>query len=106
MLTGLLKYNDSDYSFIFDENVNELQLMPFPESATVTSTVTIKTMGITFGGEKSRMTEPFLIGITNENRKRIVFITIQGDFIKQVNDVLYIRLYAYFMLNSEKNRCY
>ena len=48
------------------------------------------------------MNTPFLIGTINENHHRIVFITIQGASIKRVNNILYIRLYAYFLYNSIK----
>lgn len=28
MITGFTKYNNIDHSFVFDENINELQLIP------------------------------------------------------------------------------
>lgn len=102
MLTGFLKYNDSDYSFVFDEKMNELQLIPITKEPTVTSSVNIILNGITLGSGALDMKEQFLIGSVNENHKRVVFITIQCAAIKQVNNVLYIRLYAYFLLNSSK----
>lgn len=93
MLTGYLKYKDINHSFVFDESKSELQLIPI-EAEKVASSVTIRT------NDLPKMNDPYLIGTINENHHRIVFVTIQGASVRRVNNILYIRLYAYFLYNS------
>lgn len=93
MLTGYLKYKDINHSFVFDENKNELQIIPI-EAEKVASSVTIRT------NDLPKMNDPYLIGTINENHHKIVFVTIQGSSVRRVNNVLYLRLYAYFIYNS------
>lgn len=93
MLTGYLKYKDINHSFVFDENKSELQIIPV-EAEKVASSVTIRT------NDLPKMNDPYLIGTINENHHKIVFVTIQGSYVRRVNNVLYIRLYAYFIYNS------
>lgn len=97
MMTGFLKYNDLDYSFILNEDNNELQLIPIPKSTAPSSNVTF------ISNHLSQMNSPYLIGILNEKRKRIVFITNQGSYISQVNNVLYIKLFAFLLLSSNES---
>lgn len=93
MFTGYLKYNDINHSFVFDEQKNELQLIPI-EAEKPTSSVTFIT------DDLSQMNCPYLIGTINENHHKIVFITIQGASIRRVNNVLYVKLFAYFLYKS------
>lgn len=93
MLTGYLKYKDINHSFVFDENKSELQIIPV-EAEKVASSVTIRT------NDLPTMNDPYLIGTINENHHKIVFVTIQGSYVRRVNNVLYIRLYSYFIYNS------
>lgn len=93
MFTGYLKYNNINHSFVFDEKNNELQLIPVEAEKTISS-VTIIT------NDLPKMNDPYFIVTINENHQKIVFITIQGAPVKGVNNILYIRLYAYFLYNS------
>ena len=93
MLTGYLKYKDINHSFVFDENKSELQIIPV-EAEKVASSVTIRT------NDLPKMNDPYLIGTINENHHKIIFVSIQGSSVRRVNNVLYIRLYAYFIYNS------
>ena len=93
MFTGYLKYNDINHSFVFDEQKNELQLITI-EAEKPTSSVTFIT------DDLSQMNCPYLIGTINENHHKIVFITIQGASIRRVNNVLYVKLFAYFCINQ------
>lgn len=93
MFTGYLKYKDINHSFVFDENKSELQIIPV-EAEKVASSVIIRT------NDLYTMNDPYLIGTINENHHKIVFVTIQGSYVRRVNNVLYIRLYAYFIYNS------
>ena len=93
MFTGYLKYKDINHSFVFDENKSELQIIT-DEAEKLASSVTIRT------NDLSTMNDPYLIGTINENHHKIVFVTIQGSYVRKINNVLYIRLYAYFIYNS------
>ena len=95
MFTGFLKYNDMDFTFILNETENELQLIPISKA----SFESITDM-IIFRDLLSKMNEPYLVGTVNENQKKLIAITFQGSNIGQVNNVFYIKLYAYFLLNS------
>lgn len=98
MFTGLLKYNESDYSFILDETKNELQLIPISKTSFKLTTDMIR-----FKNLFSKMNEPYLIGTVNENQKKLIAITVQGSMIGRLNNILYIKLYAYFLLNSDSS---
>lgn len=96
MYTGYLNYNEKKYSFVFDEHEKTLQLIPC-ECSSVSSLVDIIQSGF------STMDESYLVGTINENRKTIIFITVQGATISRANEVLYVRLYAYYLMNSIDN---
>lgn len=96
MYTGFLNYNNQKYSFIFEDSSNELQLIPCNDLATKASLVSIIQSG------SITMEEPYLIGLINENRKTIVFITVQGATVRRVNDILYVRLFAFYLMNTNK----
>ena len=93
MLTGYLKYKDINHSFVFDENKSELLLLPV-EAEKVASSVTIIT------NDLPKMNDSYLIGTINENHHKIVFVTIQGSSVRRVNNILYVKLFAYFLYNS------
>ena len=100
MLTGFLEYKEQEYSFIFQENERELQLIPIESESQTQSSVNINLNGISFDFERISMDIPFLTGTINENHRKIIFVTVCGAAIRQVNNILYIKLYAYFLFNT------
>lgn len=104
MLTGFLKYNDDNYAFIFQEDSRELQLIPMVSEPPKPSSVNISFNGVTFGFKRSTMEIPYLTGTINENHHSIIFVTVRGATIRQVNNILYIELYAYFLFNTNETK--
>lgn len=100
MLTGFLEYKEQNYSFIFHENERELQLIPMASEPPPQSSVNINLNGVTFDFARLSMDTPFLTGTINENHRKIIFATVRGAAIRQVNNILYIELYAYFLFNT------
>ncbi|MBP1532790.1 MAG: hypothetical protein IK999_01490 [Ruminococcus sp.] len=103
MLTGILKYHDEDYLFVFQEGIDEMELIPADTRSTIQPKTDFHLNGITADFEPMKMDAPFLIGNINENQNKIVFVTIKNSNIKQVNNVLYVKLYAYFLLEADDN---
>lgn len=99
MLTGNVKYNDLDYFFLLDENENRLQLIPIEKPSYAISNFQITTI------EPEPVKNQLLVGKTNENGKVIVFVTICGSHIKRVNKVLFLKIYAYFLLDTTNTVC-
>lgn len=98
MFTGTLTYNNKNFIFILDENIKELQLIPLTEEKTVMN-------GINFiNSSASVMQEPYLIGIINENHKKMIAITELQSPIRSVNNVLYVILFAYIIIDSDDSK--
>lgn len=104
MLTGFLKYNDDNYSFIFQEDSRELQLIPMVSEPPKPSSVNISLNGVTFGFKRSTMEIPYLTGTINENHHSIIFVTVRGATIRQVNNILYIELLSPCRQSSFQDR--
>lgn len=98
MLTGTLSYESNNYTFVLNDGSNELILIPqFSDkcfnSLAISNSVIISDNTL-------NMHESFLIGVTNETHKQIIAFTQPNSSIKRVNNVLYIKLIAYIVFNS------
>lgn len=103
IFTGSLKYNDIDFSFVFDKE--ELRLIPPKEKRfEIEHEWYMHKIGdgcYACGvNDIPTMDEPFIIGQCNENGKKIVFITEQGSSIGKYNSVLLVDVKAYLLFSS------
>ena len=53
-------------------------------------------------GNSLKMDEPFLIGMCNENGKKIVFLTQEGENIGSYNSVLLVKVVAYIVCKYDR----
>ena len=88
MLTGTLSYESNNYTFILNEDSNELILIPPLSGKSINPLTNFNS--IVFSDNSLIIHEPYLKGITNETHKQIIAFTQQNSRIKKVNDVLYI----------------
>ena len=88
MLTGTLSYESNNYTFILNEDSNELILIPPLSGESINPLTNFNS--IVFSDNSLIIHEPYLKGITNETHKQIIAFTQQNSRIKKVNDVLYI----------------
>lgn len=102
--TGQLKYKDIDFTFVF--NGEELRLIP-PEGKKreVRMEWLMKPLGkgaYTIGNPLY-MEEPYLIGRCNETAKAMIFLTKQGNYIGNNNEVLFVKISAYIICKYDTN---
>ena len=98
MLTGTLFYESNNYTFILNEDSNELILISPLSDESINSLANLNS--IVFSDNLLIIHEPYLKGITNETHKQIIAFTQQNSRIKKVNNVLYIKLIAYIVFNA------
>lgn len=98
MLTGTLSYESNNYTFILNEDSNELILISPLSDESINPLTNFNS--IVFSDNSLIIHEPYLKGITNETHKQIIAFTQQNSRIKKINNVLYIKLIAYIIFNA------
>ena len=96
--TGVLRYKDDDYQFVFSDT--KLRLIPCSEkqrSSMWKFGMKEITKGTYTQDEPPRMEEDILVGNCNESRKQIIFLPKKGAYISKQNSVLFIDLKAYII---------
>lgn len=92
IITGRLSYRNVDFLFVFDGE--DLHLIP-PKEIKSEWIMTSLGMGISARSEQLKMESPYLVGSCNENGYKYVFFTEQGDFIKNKNILLIVKIIGY-----------
>ena len=101
MYTGVTRYKNVDFSFVF--NGEDLRLIPSTENVRKVETEWLMTSfakGVFIPNTDLKMEDSFLIGICNENGKRMVFFTQQNANIGSSNLVLIVKLIGYLECNN------
>ena len=94
--TGICKYRDVDFVFVFYSN--ELRLIPPMDKKEIIQWEWLMTplaKGAYTMGDSLTMDEPYLIGRCNETGTDLIFITKQGGHISSRNSVLFVPIVAY-----------
>ena len=101
MYTGVTRYKNVDFSFVF--NGEDLRLIPSTENVRKVETEWLMpsfAKGVFIPNTDLKMEDSFLIGICNENGKRMVFFTQQNANIGSSNLVLIVKLIGYLECNN------
>ncbi len=105
VMTGKLIYRGIEFTFVFDKK--ELRLIPPSQDE---STIQFEWIWKSLGegaytlGDPLYMEEPYLQGITNETKNKIIFITRRGDTVGYNNSVLRIKIIAYIECRYEREK--
>ena len=94
--SGICKYKDIDFTFIFSGE--ELRLVPPADKREIIQTdwvLTPLTKGVYTRGDPLTMDEPYLTGKCNETGTTFIFITKQGGHVGSQNSVLFVPIVAY-----------
>ena len=94
--SGVCKYRDIDFTFVFDGN--ELRLVPpADKKTTIRQEWLLKPLakGVYTMGDPLTMDEPYLTGHCNETGTDFIFITKQGRHVGSQNSVLFVPIVAY-----------
>lgn len=99
--SGKLSYKDISFDYVFDGE--ELRLIPpTDQKEDVRFSILMKPMdnGVYTMASPS-MEETYLIGKCNETGKTMIFLTQQGAHIGSYNEVLFVKIIAYILCESE-----
>lgn len=103
--TGVTKYKDIDFTFVF--NGENLRLIPTTENVRKVETEWLMTpiaKGTFIPNTDLKMEDSFLIGRCHENGKRIVFFTQKNAIISSNNLVLIVQLIGYLECSTGKEK--
>lgn len=103
--TGKLQYRNVDFSFVF--NGQELRLIPPDDKKHEIEMEWLMTpigKGVYTFGNPIKMDEPFLIGQCNENGKKMIFLTQEGENIGSYNSVLLVKVIAYIVCKYDRKQ--
>ena len=103
--TGICKYRDIDFTFVFDGD--ELRLIPpvgKKETIRMDWIMTPLVKGVYTMGDPLTMDEPYLTGHCNETGNDFIFITKQGGHIGSQNSVLFVPIVAYLRCKYKRDR--
>lgn len=103
--TGVTKYKDIDFTFVF--NGENLRLIPTTENVRKVETEWLMTpiaKGTFIPNTNLKMEDSFLIGRCHENGKRIVFFTQKNANISSNNSVLIVQLIGYLECSTGKEK--
>ncbi len=102
--SGMCKYKDIDFSFVFDGE--ELRLIPPSDKQETIQRdwlLTPLAKGVYTIGDPLIMEEPYLSGQCNETGTPLIFITKQGGHIRNQNSVLFIPILAYIRYKYKRD---
>jgi hypothetical protein len=100
--TGTIKYNQYDFTYVFDHNL--LRLIPTPgKSDEIITNWFMKELakGTYTFGPLPKMETPFLIGWCNETGAKLIFLPWRGANISRENSVLLVRIAAFIECRSK-----
>lgn len=96
LYTGSLKYNEYDFTYVFDGDL--LRLIPSPDKVDeITTNWFMKEIakGAYTFGPLPKMETPFLLGSCNETGAKLIFLPWKGANIGKENSVLLVRIAAF-----------
>lgn len=102
--TGILRYGVNDYQFVFCDS--KLRLVPVSEEKRESMWkfgMKKITEGTYTWDEPPRIEENILVGICNENGKKIIFLPKKGAYISKQNSTLFVDLDAYIICKYVRN---
>lgn len=96
--TGVLRYKDDDYQFVFSDTKLRLILCSEKQRSSMWKFGMKEIAKGTYTqDEPPRMEEDILVGNCNESSKQIIFLPKKGAYISKQNSVLFIDLKAYII---------